>query len=194
MLVPPKTPAQWKAVLKEVAPQGRAAIIDALAAELPALCKKYELLTVNRQAHFLGQLIHESDHLKTTEEYASGAAYEGRRDLGNTQKGDGRRFKGRGLIQLTGRANYAAAGKALKHDFVRNPTQVAKFPHAATVSAWFWDQKALNRHADRDDIQQVTRTINGGLRHLDRRAAHTKRTKKALGNGKSTGGLHSESV
>lgn len=180
MKVPAKTVEEWKAILKQASPLGKAWIINGLAAALPALCKQYEIDTVNRQGHFLGQLIHESDHLKTTEEYATGAAYEGRRDLGNTQKGDGRRFKGRGLIQLTGRANYAAASKALGHNFVKIPPLVAKFPHAATVSAWFWCKNAINKHADRDDIQMVTRLINPRLRHLDRRTTHTTSAKRVL--------------
>lgn len=180
MKLPPKTTNEWKAILKQAAPRGKPAIIDGFAAALPKLCEQYHLDTVNRQAHFIGQVVHESDHLKTTEEYATGAAYEGRRDLGNTSKGDGRRFKGRGLIQLTGRANYRAATLALGNDFISDPRKVAKFPHAATVSAWFWSRNALNRHADRDDIRQVTRIINGALTHLDRRKVHTAATKKAL--------------
>ena len=67
---------------------------------------------------FTGQLAHESDQFCAMEEYASGAEYEGRDDLGNTEDGDGRRYKGRGPIQLTGRANYAAAGRDLGLDLV----------------------------------------------------------------------------
>lgn len=182
MLVPPMTAEEWKGILRQIAPNGKPAIIKGLADAMPGIAEKYQINTVNRVSHWLGQLAHESDHLKTTEEYASGAAYEGRRDLGNRVKGDGRRFKGRGLIQLTGRANYMAASQALGHDFVSDPPKVAKFPHAATVSAWFWSKNALNKHADRDDIRMVTRIINGSaMRHLNRREAHTARAKKALG-------------
>ena len=136
MKVPPKTVEEWRAVLKEVAPRGKPAIINGFAATLPKLCEQYHIDTVNRQAHFLGQVCHESDHLKTTEEYASGAAYEGRRDLGNRMKGDGRRFKGRGLIQLTGRANYMSASQALGFDFVsevRKGLMDEGFLHRASV-------------------------------------------------------------
>src|SRR5215469_9026868 len=99
-------------LLRAVAPRqsGRRAeqqarIIDEVGKILASTLEKYEINTPLRVAHFIAQTCHESDGYCTTEEYASGAAYEGRRDLGNTEPGDGRLFKGRGLIQLTGRAN-----------------------------------------------------------------------------------------
>ena len=104
-------------------------------------------------------------------EYASGKAYEGRRDLGNTQKGDGARFRGRGLIQLTGRANYTAASKALGEPYALDPELVERFPAAAIVSGWFWQTHGLNELADKDDVKAVTRRVNGGLNGLDSRVA-----------------------
>src|SRR5512139_346805 len=81
-------------------------VVEGMIKYLPAAMEKYGINTKLRIAHFLGQLCHESDHFRTLQEYASGARYEGRRDLGNVFRGDGRKYKGRGGIQLTGRANY----------------------------------------------------------------------------------------
>jgi predicted chitinase len=118
--------------------------------------------TPARQAAFIAQLGHESGNFRYSEEIASGAAYEGRRDLGNTQPGDGERFKGRGYIQLTGRANYAAAGRALGLDLVNNPQLAARPENAARIAAWFWNSRGLNAKADAGDFAGITRSINGG--------------------------------
>lgn len=134
------------------------------------------LLNINitnklRAAHFLGQLAHESDEFKTVQEYASGKAYEGRVDLGNTVPGDGTKYKGRGYIQLTGRANYAAAGKALNMDLIKDPSQLLDPMKAMAVSQWFWNTHNLDVYADKDDLKKITRIINGGtngLVHRDR--------------------------
>jgi putative chitinase len=174
------TPAEWRAVLVKIAPQGKPWILDGFADALPGICETFEINTTNRQAHFIAQCAHECDHFKTTQEYATGAAYNGRKDLGNTQPGDGPRFKGRGLIQLTGRANYTSAALALGKPFVTEPELVERFPAAADVSAWFWDTHKLNRHADADDVRQVTRIINGGYNGLDSRIAYLAKTKRAL--------------
>jgi putative chitinase len=170
----------WGAVLRAVAPDGKPWILDGFADALPGLCERRQIDTADRQAHFLAQVAHESDHFKTTVEYASGRAYEGRKDLGNIQKGDGARFKGRGLIQLTGRANYAEAGHDLGQDFMAEPELVARFPAAADVSGWFWSKRLLNQHADADDVRAITRIINGGLNGLDSRQAYLIRAKRAL--------------
>lgn len=135
-----------------------------------------------RVAHFLAQIGHESGSFRWLEELASGADYEGREDLGNTEPGDGRRFKGRGLIQLTGRANYAAFGKAVGMDLVGNPELVAKDPSLAVRAAtWFWTNKNLNAAADADDIERVTRRVNGGLNGLVDRMNYLDRAYRALG-------------
>jgi putative chitinase len=174
------TPAEWLPILRKIAPHGKEWILLGFADALPRYVEQFEINTKNRQAHFISQCAHECDHFQTTQEYASGAAYEGRKDLGNTQKGDGKRFKGRGLIQLTGRANYASASKALGVDFVADPELVERFPAAADVSAWYWDTHKLNRHADADDVKQVTKIINGGYNGLDSRVAYLSSAKKAL--------------
>ena len=117
-----------------------------------------------------------------TEELASGAAYEGRKDLGNTRAGDGRRFKGRGLIQLTGRANYSAYSKYTGIDYVADPTLLSSDPKIAVdVACWFWKDRGLDTLAERDDVKAVTKRINGGYNGLDDRIQNLRRGKAVLG-------------
>jgi putative chitinase len=133
-----------------------------------------------RQAHFLAQLGHESGSLRYAAELSSGMQYEGRKDLGNTEPGDGPRFKGRGLIQLTGRANYTAFGKARGRDFVTgdNPELLASDAAlAADCSGWFWSLHNLNALADTDEAVKITKVINGGTNGLDDRLRRLKLTK-----------------
>lgn len=136
-----------------------------------------------RLAHFLAQVGHESAGFQYTEELASGAAYEGRKDLGNTEVGDGVRFKGRGLIQLTGRSNYTRASKDLWGDdrYVVNPQIVATLPHSVLVTTWFWNVNDLSIWADRNDIGTITRIINGGYNGYEDRIAYFNRAKEAFG-------------
>jgi predicted chitinase/LysM repeat protein len=122
--------------------------------------------TPKRQAAFIAQLAHESGEFRYMEEIASGSAYEGRKDLGNTHPGDGVRFKGRGPIQLTGRSNYAAAGKALGLDLVNNPKSAATPEVGFRTAAWFWNTRNLNSYADAGNFREVTRRINGGYNGL----------------------------
>lgn len=122
-----------------------------------------------RLIHFLAQLAHESGNFRYMEEIASGAAYEGRKDLGNVNKGDGVRYKGRGPIQLTGRANYRKYGQELGIDFENNPTIVALPSVGMLVACKYWSENNLNVFADYDDVTTITRRINGGLNGFDDR-------------------------
>lgn len=137
--------------------------------------------TTLRIAHLLAQVAHESAGLKVLHEEASGQAYEGRRDLGNTQPGDGPRYKGRGWIQLTGRGNYVKAGAALGLPLEADPEMAARVEVAARVAAWYWRTHGCNELADRDDLEGVTRRINGGLNGLAERRGRLEHAKKALG-------------
>lgn len=125
-----------------------------------------------RLTHFFAQLAHESGNFRYMEEIASGAAYEGRKDLGNTQVGDGKRYKGRGPIQLTGRANYRKYGQQLGIDFENNPEIVAIPSVGLLVACKFWFDNGLNALADKDDVMAITRRINGGTNGLADRKAH----------------------
>jgi putative chitinase len=142
-----------------------------------------QINTPLRWAHFLAQTGHESGDLQYLEELASGQAYEGRADLGNAQPGDGVRFKGRGLIQLTGRVNYVAYGRCIGLDLTvdGNWNKVATDPALAVdVACWFWNKHGLNELADRDDLQKITRRVNGGLIGIEDRADHLERAEFVL--------------
>ncbi|MFA7269941.1 MAG: glycoside hydrolase family 19 protein [Sterolibacterium sp.] len=133
-----------------------------------------------RETAFLAQICHESGGFYYVRELASGDAYEGRSDLGNTEPGDGRKFKGRGLIQITGRSNYAACGDALGLDLCDKP-ELLEQPIAACRSAgWFWHKRGLNELADAGDFLHITKRINGGTNGWEDRLAYLKRAQKAL--------------
>lgn len=133
----------------------------------------------NRAAMWCAQLGHESSGLRYMEEIASGAAYEGRRDLGNTQRGDGRRFKGRGPIQLTGRHNYGVFGAWCRDRglvdsgdyFQRHPEAVADPRWGFLAASWYWTaaRPRLNALSDAGDVVGATKAINGGTHGLDDR-------------------------
>lgn len=148
--------------------------------------KKAGCTTVKRAAMFVAQIGHESGGLRWMEEIASGAAYEGRKDLGNTKPGDGKRFKGRGPIQVTGRHNYTKLsqwacrkGYAQSCDyFVRYPAKLASDKYGFWGAVWYWTEaRNMNSYADRGDIVGATRAVNGGLNGLDDRK---KRYERAL--------------
>lgn len=149
---------------------------------------KFQINTPHRKAAFLAQIAHESGSLKYVEEIASGDAYDTRIDLGNTPEkdGDGRRYKGRGILQITGLANYKAVGAALSYDFVKDP-EALELPGAASMSAgWFWKTRGLNELADKGDFEKISARINGINKKTGRpngiedRWEHWERAKKAL--------------
>ena len=114
------------------------------------------------------------------EEIASGSAYEGRADLGNTQPGDGKRYKGRGPIQLTGRANYKRYGDLLGLDLVNNPTIAATKEVGFRIAGQFWKLNGLNELADQQQFKAITKKINGGYNGLDDRIKYYERAKTVL--------------
>ena len=140
-----------------------------------------DITSPKRRAAFLAQIGHESWGFTKMVEKADGWAYEGRRDLGNTHSGDGPRYKGRGLIQLTGRANYREAGKALGIDLEGNPEKAAEPGVAAKVAGWYWSKYGCNELADKGDFWTITQRINGGQNGAKDRYAYWARAKKAVG-------------
>ncbi|WP_375644707.1 glycoside hydrolase family 19 protein [Bartonella sp. MR100HLJHH] len=161
-------------------------IIVEMARALPEALSYGAITTRLRVAHFLSQCAHESDGFFTVCEYASGRAYEGRRDLGNVNPGDGVRFKGRGLIQLTGRNNYRRFTKFWHSvddqavDCEAFPEVVERFPAALWSAVWFWQMRGLNKLADQDDVVRITKAINGGKNGLVQRLTYLNRAKKLL--------------
>lgn len=132
-------------------------------------------------AHFMAQCGHESGGFRYMEEIASGAAYEGRKDLGNVFEGDGKRYKGRGPIQLTGRANYRRVGRKIGLDLENNPTLVSDPSIGMWCALEFWDEKGLTPLAKADEITKITKLINGGTTGLDDRKARLAQMKKVMG-------------
>ncbi len=139
------------------------------------------ITTPKRKAAFLAQLAHESVGLTAFEEYASGAAYEGRKVLGNIYPGDGVRYKGRGPIQLTGRSNYRAAGRALGIDLEGNPKRAADIDVGFRVAVWFWNSRNLNAYADARNFDTITYRINGGYNGKASRDTYYARARSVLG-------------
>ena len=159
--------------------------VDRFLPHLNKYAEKYAVNTTLRMAHFLAQIAHESGELLYKKELASGAAYDtGAKAiaLGNTPEkdGDGQKYKGRGLIQVTGRYNYGLLSKDLGVDFVNNPKLLEEDEWAVASAYWYWDKKKLNDYADRDDVLTITKRINGGTNHLQERKEYLKRAKKVF--------------
>ena len=145
---------------------------------------RYEINTAERIAAFLAQVGHESGRLLYAREIwgptAAQQRYEGRSDLGNIQRGDGKRYMGRGLIQITGRANYQQVSDALGVDFVSNPDLLESTLYASLSAGWYWDSRRLNRWADSGDFERITRRINGGVNGLEDRYALLEAAREAV--------------
>lgn len=166
------TPQQLAAALQ--IPMGRALT---WADPISAAMALWAIDSPVRQAMFIAQVGHESGRLQYVRELwgptPAQAGYEGRKDLGNTQPGDGKLFMGRGLIQITGRANYATCGDALGLQLTAQPQLLEQPGNAALSAAWFWNTRGLNVLADAGDFETITRRINGGLNGLaDRQALY----------------------
>lgn len=146
---------------------------------------EFGITSAVRQAAFLANVGHESMRLSRVSEIwgptKAQLGYEGRADLGNTQPGDGYRYRGRGLLEITGRANYATAGKALHLDLVGHPEILEEREAAALVSAWWWATHGLNELADAGAFDRICLRINGGTNGINERRALWAQAKAALG-------------
>lgn len=167
--------------LRQIMPRLSAASAGVYVGPLVAAMAEAEIATGPRQAAFLAQVAHESGELRYWHELADGSAYEGRKDLGNTEPGDGPRYKGRGPFQLTGRANYRKAGAALGIDLESDPDQAATPAVGFRIAGWYWTTHGLNARADVSDFDGITRAINGGLNGKTQRDAYYMTALTALG-------------
>ena len=140
---------------------------------LNAAMDEFEINTSARRSAFLAQIGHESGQLQYVREIwgptAAQKGYEGRKDLGNTRPGDGKRYMGRGLLQITGWANYAECGKALGLNLMASPELLEEPINACRSAAWFWKTRGLNELADAGDQVRVTKRVNGGTNGLQDR-------------------------
>lgn len=167
-------------MIKAIAPNSKDSIVSPLVGYLNKYMPKYEVNNYLRVCHFLAQAAHEAASFRTLEEYASGATYEGRKDLGNTQKGDGVRYKGRGIFQLTGRANYRRIGQMIGMDLENNP-ELASSPEVSVLTALeYWKSRNLSPLADADNVEAITRKINGGLNGFDDRKKYLAKAKTVI--------------
>ncbi|OZY39428.1 chitinase [Pseudomonas fragi] len=173
------TPQQLLQILPNAGP-----VAGAFVPVLNAAMVHYQIIGPKRVAAFIAQIGHESGQLKYVKEIwgptAAQAKYEGRKDLGNTVVGDGSRYRGRGLIQITGRANYIACGEGLGLDLVKQPELLENPQHACMSAAWFWATKGLSTLADAGEFDKITRRINGGQNGAADRQALYARALKVL--------------
>lgn len=171
-------------LILKITPDANRALVNRLIPPLNRYTMEAGISTPLRLAHFLAQVAHESAHFRTLTEYwgptPAQKRYEGNKDLGNTEKGDGRRYMGRGLIQLTGRANYRAMGSKLGLDLVADPELAATPEVAVRTAVEFWRWRGLNAIADKDNLKLITKRINGGSNGLTERGEYLKRAKAAI--------------
>lgn len=164
-----------------IMPEGRKRLPD-FVDPLNATLQEFSINTPERAAAFLAQLAHESVRFRYMAEIASGAAYEGRAALGNTEPGDGKKFKGRGPIQITGRTNYKTCSMALYGDerLLDTPELLEQPEDGCRAAGWFWKTRGLNMLADEGDFDRITKRINGGQNGRDDRRAVWEVAKRVL--------------
>ena len=166
--------------LKKIALHARTRRLETIYPFLIKYMTMYDISTKARISAFIAQVIHESCSFVYMAEIASGKAYEGRKDLGNIQKGDGVKYKGRGLIQITGRSNYEQISKATGIDFLNNPTLLETPENAVMSACWWWNSRNLNVLADAYQFTAITRKINGGENGLKERLFYYKLAQNTL--------------
>lgn len=150
----------------------QAEILAALGPALPVVLPDFDIVTPRRIEHFLAQAAHETAGFSTTEELGGAsyfARYDGRADLGNVKPGDGARYHGRGIFQLTGRANYRRIGRLLGLDLEGRPELASDPVVSLRIACLYWQDRKIGPMADDDDLLRVTRAINGGTNGLDDR-------------------------
>lgn len=166
--------------LRAICPLAREDRLQLFVTALNSAMQEFDINTPDREAMFLAQVAHESGGFHYVKELASGQAYEGRRDLGNTEDGDGVRYKGRGLIQITGKSNYRDCGESMGVPLLDSPEILEQPEYAARSAAWFWGVHGLNDLADRGDFLRITKRINGGTNGYPERQAYLARAQQVI--------------
>lgn len=186
-------PAITAKQLKAIAPQAKDSIIGPVAVAMTAMFPLAKINTERRVQHFLAQAAHETDGFRTLVEYwgptAAQKGYEGRADLGNVKKGDGKLFMGRGIFQLTGRANYRTIGAKLGMPLEAKPHMASDPANSVEIACEYWNSRKISPKADKDDgtsegsekaLRAVTKAINGGYNGLDDRRKYLSRAKSTI--------------
>lgn len=170
-----------KAQLKACMPLVTAENLEKFTDPLNETLERYDIKSPQRLSCFIAQIAHESGSLRYVRELATGEAYEGRLSLGNRFPGDGRKYKGRGLIQITGRTNYQNLSNSFGVDFINNPTLLEGPLYASLSAGWFWDLRKLNELADVMDFKKITLRINGGYNGYEDRLKYFEYCKQTFG-------------
>ena len=171
--------------LREICRYAKSRTLEPFVEPLNDAMQEFEINALKRRAAFIAQVAQESGEFRYVREIASGAAYDtGAKAvaLGNTPEDDddGERYRGGGLLQITGRANYAACGAALGLDLLSQPELLEGYANAARSAGWFWREHGLNELADRAEFRKITLRINGGLNGYGERLAYYDRALRKL--------------
>lgn len=170
--------------------------VEDLLEPLNEAMQRFEIVTPLRVAAFLATIAHESGELRWMEEIWGPTKQQLKYDppgqlakrLGNTQVGDGKLFKGRGPIQLTGRSNYRLYGRLLGLPLESQPDLAVRFDYGILITGQFWQQRDLNTLSDRQQFTRLTERVNGGTNGLAERLAYFEKAKTVLGIGAQKGG------
>jgi putative chitinase len=173
-------PKTWAGILAFVGQRPMSAVLD-LGKACADVLPRYGISTTLRVCNFIGQAAHETGGFRLLREIwgptDAQRRYEGRADLGNTQTGDGFKYRGRGVFQITGRANYREIGRAIGCGLESDPGLAETPPIAVETAAYFWQSRGLNELADAGDEDKITRRINGGVNGIGERRALVTRAK-----------------
>jgi putative chitinase len=173
-----------KAVLDHVAERDTGIVGQGIADGMDQYCPQYSISTPLRLAHFIAQACHETEGFRYLKEIwgpsLAQKRYEGRADLGNIRTGDGFLYRGRGIFELTGRANYADEGKRLALPLETEPDLAADPNISVRIACDYWMRHSINQPADADNAVLVTRLINGGVNGLQSREAYLAKAKEVL--------------
>lgn len=170
--------------LQAICPKTKVSVLARFVEPLNEAFKEFQIDNGARESAFLAQAAHESGGFNYMREIASGEAYEGRKDLGNDEPGEGVRYKGRGIFQLTGDANYRLAGTEIWGDpdyLTYNPALAEEPFNACRIAGWYWKRNGLNELADKGDFLKITKRINGGTNGLQDRIAYLERAEAVIG-------------